>query len=592
MKSASMRPTEALPLYRLYQAMLNAAGEQKHHLQTSFMIAAAAAVTEALALLSFYPLLTKIIEPENMFGSLYLWVGLFILLALMDAVFRYKDFRHSHSEHYVDYGHHMKVSIGNKLRRVPLEALEQKRTGDITSAVANSTEDVSMMSHVVAKMFLRPIVVPFVVIIGMLFIEWKIALLMLFLFPLAVPLYLSRRDKISRGISILTNAHKDMTGDILEYTQGIAVLRACDSVGEKSDKLLQSVQRVHDIQRYGLMKSVLPKTLLSVIVELGLWLCIAFSVWLISSGSMAITTLVVMMVIVTRFAEPMTLFLDFTTGLEIFDKGLQAINKLFALSELESGKETLSKTEFDIQLSQASYRYPDAQNDALNHINLTIPSRTMMALVGESGSGKTTLIKLLMRYSDLSAGNITIGGTNICSVSQETLMAHFSVVFQEPYLFDDTIMNNIRIANPNASDEEVKQAATLAYCDEFISRLPNGYHTDVGEIGGRLSGGEKQRISIARAILKDAPIVILDEPTASLDTESEVAVQKAIDALVENRTVIVIAHRLSTVIGATTIAVMSKGEIVESGTHEELINRKGRYHDLWQAQQSSKNWSV
>ena len=216
----------------------------------------------------------------------------------------------------------------------------------------------------------------------------------------------------------------------------------------------------------------------------------------------------------------------------------------------------------------------------------------MTALVGHSGCGKTTITKMIMRYADPKNGSIKIGGVNIQNMTPENLMKNISVVFQDVYLFDDTIMNNIRMANPKATDKEVENAANSAYCHEFITRLPNGYNTKIGDIGGSLSGGERQRISIARAILKNAPIVILDEPTAALDTQSEVAVQSAIDKLVEDKTVIVIAHRLSTIAGADMILVIDNGEVVESGTHDELVKTNGKYFNMWSAQQRIKDWHI
>jgi ATP-binding cassette, subfamily B, bacterial IrtB/YbtQ len=216
----------------------------------------------------------------------------------------------------------------------------------------------------------------------------------------------------------------------------------------------------------------------------------------------------------------------------------------------------------------------------------------MTAIVGHSGHGKTTLTRLIMRYADTQKGDIKIGGVNIKNMEPDELMSHISVVFQDVYLFDDTILNNIKMANTNATDKEVEEAANAACCHEFISRLPDGYHTRIGDIGGSLSGGERQRVSIARAILKNAPIVMLDEPTAALDTESEVAVQKAIDKLVKDRTVIVIAHRLSTIAGADNILVIHDGQIAESGTHDALIKKEGRYYNMWSAQQRTKAWQL
>ena len=216
----------------------------------------------------------------------------------------------------------------------------------------------------------------------------------------------------------------------------------------------------------------------------------------------------------------------------------------------------------------------------------------MTALVGPSGSGKTTITRLLMRHADPQAGRILIGGVDLREMTPDVLNGLVSTVFQDVYLFDDTVIANIRMARPDASDEAVREAARAAQCLDFIERLPQGWDTRLGDIGARLSGGERQRISIARALLKDAPIVILDEPTAALDTESELAVQRAIDALVESRTVIVIAHRLSTIAAADRILVIDGGRLVQQGRHDELLAQEGRYRAMWAAQQRAKAWHV
>ena len=272
------------------------------------------------------------------------------------------------------------------------------------------------------------------------------------------------------------------------------------------------------------------------------------------------------------------------------EAGFEKIEKFLAIKPLPTEHPQQTPKNFDITFENLTFGYAESKAPELNHINLTLPERSMTALVGPSGSGKTTLTRMIMRYADPQQGQVNIGGIDIRALSQENLMSHISVVFQDVYLFDDTVLNNIRMGKPDATDEEVEAAARSAHCHQFISRLPNGYQTQIGDIGGTLSGGERQRISIARAILKDAPIVMLDEPTAALDTESELAVQQAIDELVKNRTVIVIAHRLSTIVGADQIVVLEDGAIVQSGKHAELIEQPGRYQSMWQAQQGVKNW--
>ncbi|MGL4583205.1 MAG: ABC transporter ATP-binding protein, partial [Flavobacterium sp.] len=241
-------------------------------------------------------------------------------------------------------------------------------------------------------------------------------------------------------------------------------------------------------------------------------------------------------------------------------------------------------TTYGIEFKEVDFYYEDAKDKTLSNINLSIAPKSIVALVGPSGSGKTTLARMIMRYADCQQGSISIGGVDITSLTQNDLLSMISVVFQEVYLFDDTIGNNIRMAQPTATQEEIIDAAKRAQCHDFIRQLPKGYDTPIGDMGNTLSGGERQRISIARALLKNAPIVILDEPTSSLDSLSELAVQRAIDELVKEKIVIIIAHRLSTVRGADKICVLEQGCIVEEGTHETLMHKQGKYCDLWEAE--------
>lgn len=258
----------------------------------------------------------------------------------------------------------------------------------------------------------------------------------------------------------------------------------------------------------------------------------------------------------------------------------QAVGEVETIRREALLAEALPNALLGITFENVHYHYDANPEPILRGVSLHIPERALTALIGHSGCGKTTLIRLIMRYADPQQGRILIGGTDIRALTQEDLMRQISVVFQDVYLFDDTIANNIRLGKADATDAEIEAAAR---CHDFIMAMPEGYQTRVGDIGGKLSGGEKQRISIARALLKNAPIIILDEPTAALDTESEVAVQQAIDALVQDKTVIVITHRLSTVSGAQQIIMLSGGQVAESGTHSELLAQNGVYRRLWQA---------
>ncbi|MEM9775180.1 MAG: ATP-binding cassette domain-containing protein, partial [Chloroflexota bacterium] len=343
---------------------------------------------------------------------------------------------------------------------------------------------------------------------------------------------------------------------------------------------------------------IVPSISISVLIQGGILFVVALGAYLFLGGTLQLAILFPLLAMSIRFAEPLSIFANISTMFDFMEAGLERMDALMDVEPLptvETGESTLIDT-FDIAFDSVDFAYAgdedEGEEQVLQDVTFHLPERSLTALVGPSGSGKTTITKLITRFADPQKGRVLIGGVDIRSLSQAELMQHVSVVFQDVYLFDDTIQNNIRMAKPDATDEEVTAAARAANCHEFIIRLPDGYQTTVGEIGGTLSGGERQRISIARAILKDAPIVLLDEPTSALDTESEVAVQRAIDTLVENKTVVVIAHRLSTVVAADSILVLEDGEIVQRGTHSELLDTSGRYAAMWAAQQEVRLWKV
>ena len=287
------------------------------------------------------------------------------------------------------------------------------------------------------------------------------------------------------------------------------------------------------------------------------------------------------MVIVVRFAEPLATFVLYAKVIDLIEAALGKINALLAVAPLpQQSPEQMPKT-FEVAFEGVRFGYASAEQPTLRDLDAHLPARSLTALVGPSGSGKTTVTRLLMRHADPQAGAITIGGVDIRAIAPEQLNALISVVFQDVYLFDDTILANIRMARPDASDAEVEAAARAAHCHEFVTRLPEGYTTRVGDIGGRLSGGERQRISIARVFLKNPPILLLDEATSALDNESEILVGQSLDKLAKGRTTLTIAHRLTTIKNADRILVLGKSGIEEEGRHEELLAKKGIYYRLW-----------
>lgn len=581
-----------LTLREAYRMSLVIAAHLAGDLKRSLLLFVLSYLAQGLAFSCFYPLFTALFTPRPDLGGALLWLGVMAGLTCLYLVCRWFAHDFDYTGSIVDVAHELRVKLGDRLRRMPLEVLYSRRTGDLNATLAGCVELAVLHMGVVASLMIETLVVPVVVLVATLAVDWRLSLAMLLLFPLAVPIYRWRRRASRREKQEVVQAHADVEVDIVEYTQGLPVLRAVNQTGVRSVRLQDSIATLRRVQTGGLLEATLPSLLMSTLVEIGLLVVLALGTYLVLGGSCTVAALAALLVMVSRLSEPLSIFINVTPVLDLVEASFAQIQELLAVRDLPVHPSAGQPEQYGITFERVDFTYAGERSKALDQISFSLPARSMTAIVGPSGSGKSTLAKLIMRYADPQHGVIRIGATDIRTLSQEALMAKISVVFQDVYLFDDTIFNNIRMGRPDARDDEVEAAASAAFCHEFIRRLPQGYQTRVGDIGGSLSGGERQRISIARAILKDAPIVILDEPTAALDTESEVAVQRAIDTLVCNRTIIVIAHRLTTIMGADNILVIAKGQLVEQGTHGELIAKQGRYHQMWSAQQRVKQWSL
>lgn len=586
--------TESVPsIVTSYKRMFEAAGEFAPKLKIAMRLNATAAVVEGLAFACFYPLSIALLsEPANINGA-WTWLVVMMVLAAIDASLRWVAMQFSFGPDLAKMNYGLRLRLGEQLRVIPLQALSQRRAGDLGAVLSSSVEDSMAPAGQLSAVIIRIMVVPSVAILATFFVNWKMAIAMIGLVCLAAPIYYWRRRGAGRGVHGLAKAHANTEADIVEYIQGLPVLRATSQTGKQAKKLQTSFTDLRELQKKGSIKGLWPTLAFNSLTEIGLIALLGLGVFYVLNGGLDIASIAALLVIATRFSEPLSLFASLMVVFDFMEGGLRRIDEMLSIKPLSSRPDATLEDRFDIQFEDVTFEYEtgDVQEKAaLRDLNFDLPQGSLTALVGPSGSGKTTITRLMMRYGDPQNGSVKIGGVDIRNLTSDNLMKHISVVFQDVYLFNESILENIRMGNPDASDAEVEDAARKANCHEFVTRLPNGYATNVGDIGGSLSGGERQRISIARAILKDAPIVILDEPTAALDTESEVAVQRAIDALVKNRTVIVIAHRLSTIVGATQILVLEDGQLVESGDHQSLLGKEGRYHAMWQAQQTAKSW--
>jgi ATP-binding cassette subfamily B protein len=378
---------------------------------------------------------------------------------------------------------------------------------------------------------------------------------------------------------------------ILEYLHGITVFKAFNQTGMGFKRLAGALSELRDFSIRFELKSFAASLVYSAVLELG-FVALIYAGWrLVAEDVMEPGYFLVFLILSIRFYRPLHRFAENAALTRGSFSGAKAIHQVFEEKQMPAPQEASADiAQFDVCFDNVSFGYKG--KEVLHNISFEAPENSMTALVGPSGSGKTTVSKLIARFWDVNQGAVKIGGKDARDLPCEELFGNISIVFQDVYLFNDTIMNNIKIGKPKASEQEVRQVARMALCHEFIEALPDGYETVIGEGGATLSGGEKQRIAIARAILKNAPIVLLDEATASLDPENDRLIQKALQRLVRSKTLIVIAHRLHTIVNASQIVVLEDGCITQKGTHQELIKQKGWYADMWQQQMSRVDLNV
>lgn len=381
-----------------------------------------------------------------------------------------------------------------------------------------------------------------------------------------------------------------LVSTVIEYIKGIPVIKAFNLEGKKLKSTYKSFRDTRDILIKFEKIVMVPFISLDGVIALGTGITIFLSSYFVIKGTMELPFAFMMMIFIYQLFLPFKVIGSQLPICRIMMAGLDRYEKLMEEKTLEEIDKKVELNRFDIEFKDVSFAYE--KEEILKNISFTAEEKSMTALVGSSGCGKTTIANLIARFWDIERGSIKIGGVDIKEMSIESLLENISMVFQRVYLFNDSILNNIKFAKPEATMEEVVKACKKARCHDFIMELENGYDTVIGEAGSTLSGGEKQRISIARAILKDAPIILLDEATASVDPDNERYIQEAINELVKNKTLIVIAHKLSTIKNAGKILVIDEGKVVEEGSHDDLIEKKGKYCEFWEKRINTRSWKI
>ena len=491
----------------------------------------------------------------------------------------------------------IRLCMIRKIEKAPLGQVLSKTAGDLKSSIIDRVETIELpLAHLIPE-GISNIFVPLAVLIYMLYIDWRMALASLLTIPIAFFIYSFMLTSFNQKYADYMKSSNHVNSVIVEYVEGIEVIKAFGRSGSSYEKFSNAVNSFKDYTLAWFRSTWKGMTLAGAILPATLTAAVPAGLLLYYYNLVELPQIVMCMILSMGIVLPLSSFTTFVNYIKSIQFALNDVADILNMEELEDKSENAVISDYNIKIDNISFSYT-AEKEVVSNLSLDIPQGSYTALVGPSGSGKSTVARLLARYWDINEGSIKIGDVDSRNIPLTQLAGIISFVTQDNYLFNCSLRENIRVGKPNASDEEVMAAAKAALCDEFICKLEKGYDTEAGEAGNRLSGGEKQRIAIARAILKDSPVIILDEATAFTDPENEHKIQKSIMALTgkhqnqSKKTLIVIAHRLSTIKDADKIIVLNQGEISAEGKHSELLVDSQLYKELWESHTGSRGWSA
>lgn len=530
-------------------------------------------------------------------GSISLWIYWGIALIVLIAIFL--AYKITYRKKYLTSGKEdsiLRMKLADKMRKLPLSYLGKRNLSDLTSVIMDDVAVAQNTLAIVATELIGGLLSGIIALVILFFYDWRLSLCLAACLPIAAAVMALCRV-ISEGTNKRNKQKKlDISDGLQEYLENIKVLQTSPKMETYQKTLESKIKRLIPGQILYELLSGITISISYNTMRLGLGLVIIVGSARLISGQISTVTFLLFLFIAVRIYEPLTKACEMLGELIYSLVSAKRIRDLLDYPEqtgqqdIQLSKQDIQLPQFDVTFEHVSFGYN--QEDVIHNVSFTAKQGEITAIVGPSGCGKSTLCKLAARFWDVQRGSVSIGGMNVNKIDPEMLYKNYSFVFQDVVLFNDTIYNNIRIGKEDAAREEIMAAAKLARCDEFIERLPKGYDTIIGENGKTLSGGERQRLSIARAFLKDAPIILLDESTASIDPENETKIQEAIGKLIENKTVLIIAHKLRSIVDCDKIIVLKEGHLLESGIHEELMEEHGLYHRLYSLQNENIAWTV
>ena len=520
-----------------------------------------------------------------------LWMFILLILVVLGIIFAFawKQYHFVFNTTYAE-SENRRINLGENLRKLPLSFFENRDLADLTSTIMNDCTDLEhVFSHAIPQL-LGSVISLIIVSVGMLTFDWRLAIALLWPVPVAFIILYVSRILINRGGKIVMIDLLNCGDAMQECIESIRDLKSYGYENEYYGKISNFTSKVEKSRIKAELMAAAGVIVGKVVLNLGIVSVILLGSYLIMNAQVSLFTFLIFLIASAIIYGPVENGLMFLSEIFMMDIKIDRSKEIESLV-IEGGLRDYSLDGYDIEFKDVNFNYDDLK-DVLTDISFTAKQGEVTALVGPSGGGKSTVSKLAARFWDPVSGEVSLGGQNLAELDSEKLLENFSIVFQDVILFNNSILENIRVGRKDATDDEVLQAAKLAECDEFVQKLPEGYDTVIGENGELLSGGQRQRISIARALLKDANVILLDEATSFLDVENESKIQKALSALIKNKTVIIIAHRMRTIANADNIIVLDDGKIAEKGSPDELIANDGLFKKMVDLQNLSGEWKI
>ena len=532
--------------------------------------------------------LMEYLEADSRIGQHTLWFYVLLAVVLMCVMFFISRWQYD-STYTTIYNEsaQRRIGLAEKLRRLPLAFFGERNLSDLTSTIMEDCTSLEQIfSHAVPQLF-ASVLSMLIIAVSLFFYDWRLAVALFWVVPMALGTLLLARRMMDKSFERNYHIKRSVTEQVQEGLECVQEIKSYNGEAEYNQRFDSKLKAYEKELINGELVAGSFVNLSAMLLKLGMPTVIVAGAWLLQRGDVSIFVYLAFLLISAMVYNPIQEVCNNLAILTFLDVRINRMKEMEAMPEQEGSKE-VKMDNYDIEFRNVSFAY-ETEKQVLHNVSFTAKQGEVTALVGPSGGGKSTTAKLAARFWDIDGGKILLGGNDIAHIDPETLLRNYAVVFQDVLLFNASVSDNIRIGKRDATNEEVRRVAQLAQCDDFISRMPQGYDTVIGENGETLSGGERQRISIARALLKDAPVILLDEATASLDAENETKIQAGISELIQGKTVIIIAHRMRTVRNADHIVVLGGGTVIEQGAPEDLMAKGGEFARMVKLQQENNN---